>query len=222
VLQNLLAETLVQDQSLIEAIRGAIDIENQSANAVQADETSVARLFRRIFYTKLADDSPVMTGDICKLGRLKYGIIVTPECDIQNVVRDPHQTFELLTFFRTSFDEFLSLPLNNEYARNLFSTWSGSDKGRRKLDKLRTRFNNGESVYHILPSFPFNETDLKSSVAIDLSKGCERVPFQRIVSKRTYKLNSPFIQQLRQRYISHFGRVGTPSLPLSIRNLNLR
>jgi hypothetical protein len=223
ILQYLLAESLTQDPSLIASIKQYVSPnEANEQSAAPSDARSVARLFRRIFYTKLNKDAPVMTGDICKLSSKKFGIIVTPECDIKDVIKDQSRKFELLTFRKDSFDWFLSSQLNYEYKRALFDEWNSTSKGKGKLDKLRTRFNNGDSTFHILPSFPFNETKLGLSAAMDLSAGCERFTHDAIKNKRTYRLNAPFIQQLRQRYISHFGRVGTPSLPLSVRNLNLK
>lgn len=223
ILQTLLAESLVQDPTLITAIKEQVDSEALDEQvSLHADVRSVARLFRRIFYTKLDQDAPVMTGDICKITRNRYGIIVTPECDIKDVIKDKTKTFEVLMFSRNSFDLFLSLPINYGYSRDSYEQWSGTNNGKDKLKKLGSRFNNGESTYHIMPSFPFNETDLGQSVAIDLSVGCERFSHDAVKSKRSYKLNAPFIQQLRQRYISHLGRVGTPSLPLSLRSLNLK
>jgi len=223
VLQNLLVESLIQDPGLITSIREHVGThEGGEQGVVATDEKSVAKLFRRIFYTKLDREAPVMTGDVCKLSRKKFGIIITPECDISDVIKGPSKTFELLTFARDSFDSFLSLQINYQYARSKYEEWTGTNNGKDRLKKLRARFNNGESTYHVLPSFPFTDSFLNQSAAIDLSEGAERFNYQAIKDNRTYKLNAPFIQQLRQRYISHLGRVGTPSVPLSVRNLNLR
>lgn len=219
ILQFLLAESLVQDQNLINEIKK--NISNDGQEVPQTDEKSVARLFRRLFYTKLYEDAPIMTGDICKINRNKYGIIITPECDIKDVIEDNNKKFDLLTFSRKSFDEFLSQAANYNYTRNLFNDWINTGKGKDKLGKLRSRFNQNDVKYHILPSFPFNKTKFNLSIIIDFSRGCEKFSFEQIKNKRPYKLNSPFIQQLRQRYISHLGRVGVPSLPESLRNFNL-
>jgi hypothetical protein len=220
ILQNLLAESLVQNKDLINSVRAHIDAAEEIP--IPQNEKSIAKLFRRVFYTKIDTDAPIMTGDICKIGRNKFGIIVTPECDIDDVIRDETKTFELLTFTRTSFDEFLSLQMNFTYQRELYDEWDAAPKNRDKLDRLGGRFNNGDSKYHILPSFPINKKNFNLSVVIDLSSGCERYSCNQIRNKRAYKLNSPFIQQLRQRYIAHLGRVGTPSLPASLRNFNLK
>ena len=41
--------------------------------------------------------------------------------------------------------------------------------------------------------------------------------------KRTlYKLNAPYIHQLRQRYIAFFGKYGVPAIPFGLRDFNLR
>lgn len=37
-----------------------------------------------------------------------------------------------------------------------------------------------------------------------------------------FKLNSPYIHQLRQRYLSYVGRVGVPSIPQSLRAFNIK
>ena len=40
-----------------------------------------------------------------------------------------------------------------------------------------------------------------------------------LLNKRyAYKLNSPYIHQLRQRYIAYIGRYGVPALPNSVRS----
>jgi hypothetical protein len=40
--------------------------------------------------------------------------------------------------------------------------------------------------------------------------------------KREYKLNSPYIFQLRQRYLAYIGRVGVPAIPPSLKAYNLK
>src|SRR5205823_474512 len=82
ILQFLLSEILVQDQNLLKSIRDYLSSEPEK---VAEKEESVAKLFRRLIYTKLDDDAPIMTGDICELGEGRFGIIVTPECDIKEV-----------------------------------------------------------------------------------------------------------------------------------------
>ncbi|MCW8799368.1 MAG: hypothetical protein OQK71_00425, partial [Desulfobacter sp.] len=45
-------------------------------------ETSLAKLYNRIYYTKLIENAPLMTGDIFKFSDNDYGILFTPECDV--------------------------------------------------------------------------------------------------------------------------------------------
>ncbi|MBX7173907.1 MAG: hypothetical protein K1X72_23255 [Pyrinomonadaceae bacterium] len=213
ILQNLLAESLVQNSGLINSIRDHI---NSDENELTADDRSVSKLFKRLFYTKLNEDSPIMTGDICRLNSQKFGIIITPECDISDITDESNKTFELLTFTKQSFDD--ALAKLNSFSRNLYDDW----KKRNKLAKVRQHFNNGDAKFHILPSFPFNNSILNQPALVDFSLGTERYKFGKIAKKRIYKLNSPYIQQLRQRYLAYLGRVGVPGLPVSVRDHNLR
>jgi hypothetical protein len=215
ILQFLLTEMLVQNQSLLSSIGGYLNSEKGDEAAPK--EESVARLFKRLLYTKLDEKASIMTGDICALGDDKFGIIITPECDISDVTSGKIPDFELLVFLKDSFDVFLALGINDQYKRSAFGTAKDKQK-----DKLRKIFNQNDPKYHVLPSFPIDDNSFNLSVAIDFSKGAERYSLEKIKDSRRYKLNSPFIQQVRQRYISHLGRVGVPSLPTSLRDFNLR
>lgn len=216
ILQYLLAESLTRNRGLLDSIKEYLETTNNEQaveGQLPTNEDSVARLFRRLFYTRLDDDSPIMTGDICELDDKKFGIVMTPECDVKDVLSGRIDSFELLTFSKGSFDAYLA---KNNYQRNY------DEAGLKLLGKLRKVFNQDESRFHVLPSFPFNDGSLNLSVILDFSHGCERYKIDQIKSMRKYKLNSPFIQQLRQRYIAHLGRVGVPSLPLTLRNFNLK
>jgi hypothetical protein len=217
ILQYLLAESLTQNRRLLDSIKEYLDTghnEQAGEERLPPNEESVARLFRRLLYTRLDDDSPIMTGDICELDDKKLGIVMTPECDVKDVLSGRIDSFELLTFSKDSFDAYLG---KNNYQRGSYG-----EATVKLLDKLRKFFNQDESRFHVLPSFPFDDASLNLSVMLDFSHGCERYKIDQIKSKRKYKLNSPFIQQLRQRYIAHLGRVGVPSLPLTLRNFNLK
>jgi hypothetical protein len=223
ILQYLLAESLVQNRKLLDSIKDYLAASDEAEEppslsneepVANSNEESVTKLFRRLFYTKIDPESPIMTGDICDLSDTKFGIVVTPECDVQHVVTGKIASFEVITFSKNSFDDYLQ---DNTYQRSDYGEASA-----KLLTKLRKAFNQDESKYHVLPSFPFDETSLNLSVRLDFSQGCERYKFDEIKTSRRYKLNSPFIQQLRQRYIAHLGRVGVPSLPPSLRNFNLK
>jgi hypothetical protein len=215
ILQFLLEEMLVQNQTLIKSIGDYLKAEDKQ-EAPQKDE-SVARLFRRLLYTKLEAGAALMTGDICDLGGDQFGIIITPECDISDANTGKIPGLELLMFSKSSFDEFLGLAINGKYERAAFA-----GTGKDKKEKLRKIFNQNDPKYHVLPSFPFDDNTVNLSAAIDFTKGTERYPVEKIKDSRRFKLNSPFIQQLRQRYISHLGRVGVPNLVESLRDFNLR
>jgi len=218
ILQYLLAEALAQNTSLLSSISACLTSKgDEKAVDHENKEESVAKLFRRLCYTKLNSDALIMTGDICEIGEDKYGVIITPECDIKDVLSGKIEALELLTFSRDSFDAFLELGINDKYKRSSYA--STSNKQKQKLYKL---FNQHDPKYHILPSFPFDEKSFNVSVVVDFSRGSERFTVETIKDKRRYKLNAPFIQQVRQRYISHLGRVGVPSLPLSLREFNLK
>lgn len=217
ILQYLLAESLTQNPTLIKSIEDYLTSQamKEIGNNDPQNEKSVAKLFRRLFYTKLDKGASIMTGDICELGEDRFGIIITPECDVKDVLNGNISGFELLTFSKGSFDSFLKT--TNSYERNMYA---GANADRRtKLGKI---FNQNDGKYHVLPSFPFDDESFNLSTLIDFSRAGHRFTIDEIKGKRKYKLNSPFIQQLRQRYISHVGRVGVPSLPSILRNFNLR
>ncbi len=218
MLQYLLAESLTQNRKLLESIKEYLTAANAPLEGGEpqssSNEESVAKLFRRLFYTKIDSEAPIMTGDICQLNDKEFGIVVTPECDVRDVLSGKIESFELLTFSKDSFEAYLG---KNNYQRSSYV-----EAGVRLLEKLRKIFNQDESRFHVLPSFPFDDTSFNLSALLDFSYGCERYKIDEIKPNRKYKLNSPFIQQLRQRYIAHLGRVGVPGLPLTLRNFNLK
>lgn len=74
-----------------------------------------------------------------------------------------------------------------------------------------------------MPSFPFSEDiynipayiNFKVAFSIKTKAECD--------SKRTmYKLNAPYIHQLRQRYVAFFGKYGVPAIPQGLRDFNLK
>ncbi len=225
IFQYLLSEKLIQNKDLLDSI------ENFAKSAEsKSDDVSIAKLFRRLLYSQISEDTPIMTGDICEINESKYGIIITPECDIRKVLGKEENRFEMLVFEKTEFNQHISKTraiLDNQKPQNFtkarYQEWEeGNDSQKEKLNELRKIFNQNESRFHILPSFPIAD-NLNDSVVIEFSLGCEMFTCKEVKTfTRKYKLNSPHIQQLRQRYISHLGRVGTPSLPLNLRNFNLK
>jgi hypothetical protein len=79
VFQNLLSESVIQNEVLLKSLSEFVQSDDI---AIQDKETSLAKLYKRIYYTKLIKDAPLMTGDIFKFSDDEYAILFTPECDI--------------------------------------------------------------------------------------------------------------------------------------------
>lgn len=226
IFQFLLAEKLIQDSQLINSIKDHVE----TGESVSNDE-SIAKLFRRLFYSQLNNNSPIMTGDICEIEENKFGIIISPECDIRRILDKEHNKFELLVFEKKDFNLHIAKTkaiiddndISQNYKRDRYEAWNnGTQSQKEKLKELRKLFNQNEPRFHILPSFPMSES-LNESAVIEFSLGREMYTSLEVKGfNRKYKLNSPHIQQLRQRYIAHLGRVGVPGLPTSLRNFNLK
>jgi len=209
LLQLLLSESLVQNRTLIEPIKklgdqNKPDIADKDKVAYQK---SLSKLFSRLYYSALSNDAPVMTGDICQLNENTFGIIVTPECDIKKVKNTKTLYYDVLVFKIDSLKEVLT-------------------KDHVKKNKKSIFFQVIPSL-HFLPSIPFLSEDFKVGSVIDFSQDSIKTLSSEMDENlkkypRKYKINSPFIQQLRQRYISHIGRVGTPALPSFVRDWNLQ
>jgi hypothetical protein len=191
------------------------------ANESPANEESIARLFKRLFYTKISNSVPMMTGDIFQIDSKRYGIIVSPECDIRRI-QEQNGCFEMLVVENDGFDKFV-LSRFQDFTREKYQKWQrGNKTERKKADELNKVFNQTDPRFHILPSFPMSDS-LNQSVVIQFSLGRELHRFDQVKTyAREYKLNSPFIQQLRQRYLSYLGRIGAPSLPSKLRSFNLK
>lgn len=213
IFQSLLAENLVQAEDLLTAIR-EFAAEPPAVDEAEQKEKAVASLFNRIFYTKLHPYAPLMTGDIIQTGKKQFGIIVSPECDIGKLC-DSGGSFDVLKFSADSFDKYLKRTHSYEKAQY-------ASKSQDKLDKIARDFNQNQEKLHILPSFPLDD-EFKTSVVIDFSAGISRMPYKKIAKlRRTHKLNTIFLQQLRQRFLAFSGRIGVPTLPTAARLFNLK
>jgi hypothetical protein len=207
-----LNESIIQNSELKSAIKNSISSE-ETTNA--DSEISLAKLYHRIYYTKILEGAPYETGDVFKFDDDEYGILFTPECDV-NKKKDV--ALEFLLFKKAQFDEFLQS--KKQYSKTNYETMTSKDK--QKKDLLG-QFNNGNIAFHILPSFPFKEDEYNQSAYIDFENAFSVKSKTEYDSKRTnFKLNSPYIHQLRQRYLAYMGRVGVPATPESLRLFNLR
>ncbi len=175
-------------------------------------DSKVAELYRRILYSNVNENTPIMTGDIFAFDDDLYGIVITPECQVSSLV-DEELTF--LTFKANAFKQFVAKDRDYEL-------WYPLMEKPNKYEKYRKHFNNGESSAHILPSFPFNEK-LNQTAYINFKNAFKISPSDTYDGKRTgYRLMGLYIHQLRQRFISFFGRYGVPALPQSFRDFNLK
>jgi hypothetical protein len=194
IFQNLLNESMIQNSNLTAAL---------SKSAALADvpvankEESLAKLYNRIYYTQLINSAPIMTGDVFKFSEDEFAILITPECDV-NVKKETN--LEFLKFTMTASAEFIN-----------------------KKKKDDAIFNNGVQSRHILPSFPFKMKTYNLSAFIDFETSFIVKSKAEFENKRSgFKLNSPYIFQLRQRYLAYIGRVGVPAIPPSLRAFNLK
>lgn len=206
VFHHILNESLIHNTKL----RKELDLYECKEVGV---EEKTAKLYRRIYYSQIMKDAPIMTGDIFKFGDEEYGILITPECEVHR-----REFFDFLVFKGKDFDEFLKK--TNRYDRE------GDDftkLGGNKQNSLRKVFNNEELSTHILPSFPFSETTYNMPAYINFKDSFVTYKKTECQTKRTsHKLNAPYIHQLRQRYIAFFGKYGVPAIPQGLRDFNLR
>ncbi len=194
VFQNLLNESIIQSNNLTESIATTAELADVK---VASKEESLAKLYNRIYYTQLLKEAPIMTGDIFKFSEDEFAILITPECDV-NVKKET--SLEFLKFTKTASSAFITR--------------------KKKEDKI---FNNGDQSRHILPSFPFEINIYNSSAFVDFRTAFivkQKIEFEE--KRSDFKLNSPYIFQLRQRYLAYIGRVGVPAIPPSLRTFNLR
>ena len=89
-------ESLIQNKNLREAL-----------DAYDCDEIGVeentAKLYRRIYYSQIMENAPIMTGDIFKFNEDNYGILITPECEVHK--RDQ---LDFLVFTKREIDVFFT------------------------------------------------------------------------------------------------------------------
>jgi hypothetical protein len=194
VFQNLLNESIIQNEELLRSLAESSQLNDI---AVQNKEISLAQLYNRIYYTKLIQDAPLMTGDIFKFNEDTFAVLITPECDMN---KKKNVALEFLTFSKKASESF-----------------------KKKKKKDESIFNNGVQSRHILPSFPFVENVYNLSAFIDFKTAFVVKTKAEFNNNRSlYKINSPFIYQLRQRYLAYIGRVGVPAIPQSLKLFNLK
>lgn len=212
--QNLLAEWLVQDEDLRKCILTYASSAPVASPGERGDLKTIGKLFQRIYYTTVPITAPLMTGDIFNFGKDCFAILVAPECDIKNAI-GKKLPVEILSFNKDSF---------YQKAKKTFPKLSEEKKltPEQKKELFKT-FNQNEMRSHVLPCFKFDSCDM--AALIDFRGDRMTLPANELndmKANRICKLNSPFIQQLRQRYLSYIGRVGVPGTPDSLKEGNIK
>lgn len=223
--QDLLSETIIQDETLNTKIKEV----SQVGELLRPED--FAKVIRILYYGKVVESAPIMTGDIIKIDENSYGIIITPECDIRHVIDNPKNShFELLCFKNGDFKKsnfkleatIKAGPIINRVEEMKNMTFSKGEKtelsqlvnsqikdAENKLQIIA--FTQTKPRYHLLPCFEFAEDNYNGIAMIDFRIGLKMILGNTInVQNRVGKLNTPYIQELRQRYFSYKGRVGVP------------
>lgn len=205
VFQNVLSENLIQHPILRAKIDALV------ANGETSANEKVAQLYRHIMYLKVLPETPLTTGDIFKFAEDYYGILISPECEIGNL-----SELAFLIISHTGYIEYI----NKTFSKGQESGWYSDIKPKDK-PKYRGIFHNGVLSCHILPSFPFDDNNNKAGY-INFKTGFRLFPKDTIMPNRIpYRLMAPYIHQLRQRYLSFFGKYGVSEFPNSLKDHNL-
>lgn len=203
LMNNLLAEELIQNL----ALRDTIAEQAKAAITPPNPDQKAAKLFQRIYYTAVnGPDIPIMTGDIFDISEEEYAILVTPECDV-------YFRYEEKKYLK----EFLEVLIFHK--NDIIGEFK---KPNPDSEDQKKKFNQSAQAKHILPSFPYdNETRLLPGV-INFSSALRSIPSTELKEiKRRYKVNAPYIQQLRQRFSAAHSRVGVPAINDLVKRFNL-
>lgn len=208
IFNNALSESIIQSPVL----RSTIDDHSDENDPIPAKDS--AKVYQRLIYSQLPKETPVMTGELFKFSSNQYGILITPECEIGS---KKDCQLEFLVFQRTNFEEYL----NKNYSYGPNDNYDNlKEKTKERLKKI---FNNDSLSVHILPVFPFSSRRYNEVACINFKTAFCIKKKKAYESKRMgYRLNSPYIHQLRQRYLAFFGKYGVPAIPDSLRVYNLK
>lgn len=208
VFHNLLSEDLIQNKSLRK------ELDEYTSQGFITKEENTAKLYRRIYYSMITESSPLMTGDIFKFSNDTYGIIITPECELADKEKEKEKEYYDFLILKKSLSENYQKEKQKKYLKD--------------SNSAKSIFNNGVISRHILISFPFEKNVYNQIGLIEFNTAFRTMSKMddkqnSILSCRTnYKLNAPYIHQLRQRFVSYFGKFGVPVIPNSLRDYNLK
>lgn len=202
--QNILSEHLIQDTEL----RNIIEEYSKDNLKNETNSTNLKNLYQYLYYTNTLSTDAIMTGDVFKLDENRYGIIISPECDMNTLIVK-NMNVEVLCFEKDDFEN------------KFYNTFQIKKEDQTAVGRA---FNQENPRGHLFPAFPFSKEEIKPAFldfrfALELFKGGQ---LNDLKENRLFKINSPYIQQLRQRYLAYIGRVGVPAIPHSLRLFNLK
>ncbi|TBX68350.1 hypothetical protein EZL74_08545 [Flavobacterium silvisoli] len=195
--QNILSERLIQNVELKDAIT---DYSIKNFTEIPG-ASAIINLYSKLYYTKTLVTDTVMTGDVYLLKEDCYGIIISPECDMMKLIKK-NELVEMICFCKDDF-------------KNNINSFCKSQ------DEIKRAYNQEIAAIHLLPIFPFAGSE--ETALIDFRFSLTLVKGKYLETRRqnrSVKINTPYIQQLRQRYLSYIGRVGVPTIPDSLRTVN--
>lgn len=201
--QNILSERLIQDNLLKQSIQEY----SHKHHSQNSEPLELAKLYTKLYYTPTPITDTIMTGDIYKFDEDCFGILISPECDISRLVKK-NEYLEFLCFSVNSFDKINDFCQDKDLAK--------------KEEKIIRSYNQENPAIHLLPIFEFSSGNRKTAL-IDFRFNLKLIKGKYLddnKQNRKVKLNTPYIQQLRQRYLSYIGRVGVPAIPNSLRFTN--
>ena len=225
--QNILTENIIQDKVLNDKIK---EVTNTGAELLNPED--YAKVIKILYYSKVKETAPIMTGDILKFDDVNYGVIITPECDIRHVLDNPqNSSFEILCFSKGDYHKsdfklqatIKATPVIAKAEEQKKITFTTNEKA--ELSQiLNSQVKSAESILqvkaftqtnpklHLLPCFEFEEGCYSGIAKIDFRSGLMLSLGNSIsIPQRIGKLNTPYIQELRQRYFAYKGRVGVPN-----------
>jgi len=195
--QNILSERLIQNVELKSAIT---DYSIKNFKEVPG-ATAIIDLYAKLYYTKTLATDTVMTGDVYLLKDDCYGVVISPECDMMKLIKK-NGLVEMICFCKDDFQSNIKAFCNSD-------------------DEIKRAYNQEIAAIHLLPIFPF--ADAEKTAMIDFRFSLTLVKAKYLETNRqnrNVKINTPYIQQVRQRYLSYIGRVGVPTIPDSLRLVN--
>lgn len=194
--QNILSERLIQSVELKSAIT---DYAVSNFKEIPGAE-AIIKLYSKLYYTKTLVTDNVMTGDVYLLKDDCYGIVVSPECDMMKLIKK-NELVEMICFCKEDF-------------KNNISAFCKTS------DETKRAYNQEIAAIHLLPIFPFNGVEHTALIDFRFSMKLVKAKYlEDNRQNRSVKINTPYIQQVRQRYLSYIGRVGVPAIPNSLRIL---